>query len=346
MAQVEAEAPATPTTVDKPARTRSGTVAWTLWLLRRLGLAVLTLWLVSVLVFFATAALGDPVRAILGKDYASSPSRVATLEAQLNLDQPLLQRYFDWLGGLLTGDLGTSLSNRLPVSELIGDRVVNTAVLVVVSALVMIPVAFGIAMISAHYRGRKPDHVIQVILLGLAGVPEFVIGILFVALFSTTVFHILPAVTISAGGEGPWHNPGSMVLPVLTLVFAVTPYVARIVRATLLEVLDSDYVELARLKGVPERVVMRKHALLNAIVPGIQVVALQLAWLAGGIVIVEYLFSYPGIGASLVDSVRNNDIPMVQALSMIIAAIYVGVNLIADILSILFTPRARTAITS
>jgi peptide/nickel transport system permease protein len=346
MAQVEAEAPATPTTVDKPARTRSVTVAWTLWLLRRLGLAVLTLWLVSVLVFFATAALGDPVRAILGKDYASSPSRVATLEAQLNLDQPLLQRYFDWLGGLLTGDLGTSLSNRLPVSELIGDRVVNTAVLVVVSALVMIPFAFGIAMISAHYRGRKPDHVIQVILLGLAGVPEFVIGILFVALFSTTVFHILPAVTISAGGEGPWHNPGSMVLPVLTLVFAVTPYVARIVRATLLEVLDSDYVELARLKGVPERVVMRKHALLNAIVPGIQVVALQLAWLAGGIVIIEYLFSYPGIGASLVDSVRNNDIPMVQALSMIIAAIYVGVNLIADILSILFTPRARTAITS
>lgn len=346
MAQVEAEAPATPTTVDEPTHHRSATVAWTLWLARRLGLAVLTLWLVSVLVFFATAALGDPVRAILGKDYASSPSRVATLEAQLNLDQPLLQRYFDWLGGLLTGDLGTSLSNRLPVSELIGDRVVNTAVLVLVSALVMVPVAFGIAMISAHYRGRKPDHVIQVILLGLAGVPEFVIGILFVALFSTTVLHLLPAVTISAGGEGPWHNPGSMVLPVLTLVFAVTPYVARIVRATLLEVLDSDYVELARLKGVPERVVMRKHALLNAIVPGIQVVALQLAWLAGGIVIVEYLFSYPGIGASLVDSVRNNDIPMVQALSMIIAAIYVGVNLIADILSILFTPRARTAITS
>jgi len=346
MAQVEAEAPATPTTVEEPTHHRSATVAWTLWLARRLGLAVLTLWLVSVLVFFATAALGDPVRAILGKDYASSPSRVATLEAQLNLDQPLVQRYFDWLGGLLTGDLGTSLSNRLPVSELIGDRVVNTAVLVLVSALVMVPVAFGIAMISAHYRGRKPDHVIQIILLGLAGVPEFVIGILFVALFSTTVLHLLPAVTISAGGEGPWHNPGSMVLPVLTLVFAVTPYVARIVRATLLEVLDSDYVELARLKGVPERVVMRKHALLNAIVPGIQVVALQLAWLAGGIVIVEYLFSYPGIGASLVDSVRNNDIPMVQALSMIIAAIYVGVNLIADILSILFTPRARTAITS
>jgi peptide/nickel transport system permease protein len=352
MAQVQrqdpqADSPATePVSVEAPPRTRSTTAAWLLWLARRVGLAALTLWLVSVLVFFATAALGDPIRAILGKDYESSPSRVATLEAQLNLDQPLVQRYLDWLGGLFTGDLGTSLSNRLPVSELIGDRVVNTAVLVLISALVMVPVAFGIAMISARYRGKRPDHVIQVVLLALAGVPEFVIGILFVALFSTTVLHILPAVTISAGGEGPWHNPGSMVLPVLTLVFAVTPYVARIVRATLLEVLDSDYVELARLKGIPEAVVMRKHALLNAIVPGIQVVALQLAWLAGGIVIVEYLFSYPGIGSSLVDSVRNNDIPMVQALSMIIAGIYVGVNLIADVLSILFTPRARTAIAS
>jgi peptide/nickel transport system permease protein len=346
MAQVTTEQPAAATTTTEAPRRRSPWGAWAFWLARRLGLAILTLWLVSVLVFFATAALGDPIRAILGKDYESSPSRVATLEDQLNLDQPLVERYFDWLGGLLTGDLGTSLSNRLPVSELIGDRVVNTAVLVIVSAVVMIPVAFGIAMISANARGKRLDQVIQVILLGLAGVPEFVIGILLVALLSTTVFHVFPAVTISAGGEGPWQNPGSMVLPVLTLVLAIAPYVARIVRSTLLEVLDSDYVELARLKGIPEGVVMRKHALLNAIVPSIQVVALQLAWLAGGIVIVEYLFSYPGIGASLVDSVRNSDIPMVQALSMIIAAIYVGVNLIADVLSILFTPRARTAITS
>jgi peptide/nickel transport system permease protein len=135
-----------------------------------------------------------------------------------------------------------------------------------------------------------------------------------------------------------------MILPVATLVIAVAPYVSRIVRATLLEVLDSDYVELARLKGIPEKVVMRKHALLNAIVPAIQVIALQLAWLAGGVVFVETVFSYPGIGLQLVDSVRNHDVPMVQALSMIIAAIYVGVNLIADIASILLSPRARTAI--
>jgi peptide/nickel transport system permease protein len=327
-------------------RARSVPMAWALWLARRIGLALLTLWLVSLLVFFSTAALGDPIRAILGKDFASSPARVATLRDQLNLDEPLLQRYFSWLGGLFTGDLGTSIANQRAVGSLIGDRVLNSGVLVLFAALVMIPLAFGLAMVSANARGKRLDHGIQVVLLGVAGLPEFVTGILLVALFSTTVLHVLPAVTISPGGESPWQNPASMILPVATLVIAVSPYVSRIVRSTLIEVLDSDYVELARLKGIPEKVVIRKHALRNAIVPGIQVVALQLAWLAGGIVIVEYLFSYPGVGASLVDSVRNSDFPMVQALSMIIAAVYVGVNLVADILSILFTPRARTAIAS
>jgi peptide/nickel transport system permease protein len=343
MGEVLTQQPTTPPAQAEPAG-RSVGMAWTLWLLRRVGLAVLTLWLVSVLVFFATAALGDPIRAILGKDYAASPERVATLTEQLQLDQPLVQRYFDWLGGLLTGDFGTSLVTQMPVSDLIGDRIVNSAVLVLLAALIMIPLSFGIAMISANARGRRLDYAIQVVLLTLAGLPEFVVGILLVALLSTTVLHLLPAVTISSVDGGPWENPASMVLPVLTLVFAVTPYVTRIMRSTLVEVLDSDYAELARLKGIPERIVVRKHALLNAIVPAIQVIALQLAWLAGGVVIVEYLFSYPGIGASLVDAVRNSDFAVVQALSMVIAAVYVVVNLVADVLSILFNPRARTSI--
>lgn len=323
-----------------------GAVAWLLWLARRLGLALLTLWLVSVLVFVATSALGDPVRAILGREYNSNPGRVAELEALLNTDQPLPMRYLSWLGNLLTGDAGISLANQQPVASLISSNVLNTFVLVLLSAIVMIPLAFGVAMISAGFRRRRPDSIIQTILLTLAGLPEFVIGILLVALFSTTVFTILPAVTINIPGRAPWSNPEAMILPVATLALAVAPYVSRIVRASLLEVIDSDYVELARLKGVPENVVMRKHALLNAIVPGVQVIALQLAWLAGGVVVVETLFSYPGIGLQLVDSVRNHDVPMVQALSMIIAAVYVVVNLIADVVSILLTPRARTAIAS
>jgi peptide/nickel transport system permease protein len=330
-----------------PPRGRSGGAAWALWLARRLGLAVLSLWLVSVLVFLATVSLGDPVRAILGRDYESNVARREQLEAQLGVGDSIVTRYFDWLGGLFTGDFGTSLANQQSVWQQISSNVVNTLVLVLLSALVMIPLAFGIAMISAHYRRRRPDTVIQTILLALAGVPEFVTGILLVAVFSTTVFHIFPAVTIvSPTGGHPWDDPKGMVLPVVTLVVAVTPYVSRIVRATLLEVLDSDYVELARLKGIPERVVMRKHALLNAVVPGIQVIGLQLAWLAGGVVLVETLFAYPGVGRQLVDSVRNHDVPMVQALTMIIAGFYIVVNLIAAVLSILLTPRARTAISS
>jgi peptide/nickel transport system permease protein len=338
--------PVSASPVETPSlRGGSAGSAWLKWLARRLGLAIFTCgcarcWSSSPPPRWATRC------AILGKDYASSPERAAALAAALKLDQPVIVRYFDWLGGLLTGHLGTSIANGLPVGELVGPRIVNSAVLVVSAAIVMIPLAFGIAMISANYRGKPTDDGIQVVMITLAGLPEFVVGILLVALFSTTVLHVLPAVTIAGGGAPPWSNPASMILPVLTLVIAVTPYVARIVRSSLLEVLDSDYVELARLKGVPERVVMRKHALLNAIVPGIQVIALQLAWLAGGIVIVEYLFFYPGIGALLVDSVRNSDFPMVQVLAMVIAAVYVGVNLIADILSILLTPRARTAISS
>jgi peptide/nickel transport system permease protein len=329
-----------------PPKSRHGAAAWASWLLRRLGLAALTMWLVSVLVYIATTSLGDPVRAILGREYDANPGRVAELTEQLNLDDSLVTRYFDWLGALLTGDLGTSIASLQPVSELIGSNVLNTLVLVLISAVVMIPLAFGIAMISANYRRRRPDTIIQTVLLALAGLPEFVTGILLVALFSTTVFNIFPAVTITGAGGSPWDEPKSMVLPVATLVLAVAPYVSRIVRSTLLEVLDSDYVELARLKGIPEKVVMRKHALLNAVVPGIQVIALQLAWLAGGVVLVETLFNYPGVGFQLVDSVRNHDVPMVQALSMSIAAVYVLVNLVADLLSILLTPRARTAISS
>ena len=329
-----------------PPRGKHGAAAWAVWIARRLGLAVLTLWLVSILVFLATAALGDPVRAILGRDYNANPGRVAELEALLNSDASLVSRYFDWLNGLLHGDLGTSLATGLPVSDLIKNSVINSAMLVFLAAVVMIPLAFAIAMISVHYRRKRPDTVIQTILLAMAGLPEFVIGVLLLALFSTTVFHIFPAVTITSPTGHPWDNWKVMVLPTLTLVLWVTPYVSRIVRSSLLEVIDSEYVELARLKGIPEKVVMRKHALLNAIVPGIQVIALQLAFLAGGVVVVETLFAYPGMGLALVDAVRNHDVQVVQALSMIIASVYVVVNLIADILSILLTPRARTAISS
>lgn len=332
--ELSSEAPG----VARPSAAR----AWTWWLLRRVGLAALTLWLVSLVVFFATSSLGDPVRAILGKDYAVSPERVAAIEAALHLNEPLLSRYGMWFGSMLSGDWGTSVANGLPVGELIGPQVANSAFLVLCVAIVMLPLSAVLALVSARNRGGAIDNIIQGITLALAGVPEFVTGILLVALFSTTVLHWLPAVTTLPIGAHPWDAPASMVLPVATLVIAITPYLSRILRSNLVEALDSEYVELARLKGVPEGRVLMRHALPNTVVPAIQVTALQLAWLVGGVVLIEYLFNYPGIGASLVDSVRNSDFPMVQALAMIIATAYVVLNLLADIASIVLTPRART----
>ncbi|GMA21495.1 ABC transporter permease [Arsenicicoccus piscis] len=324
------------------AQGRSAGRAWTRWILKRLGLAVLTLWVVSLIVFVATSALGDPVRAILGKDFAVSPERVAQIRAAMHLDESLPQRYWIWLSGLLRGDLGTSIANGVPVSELIGAKVANSAFLVLVVTLIMVPLSLGLAILAARHRGGPIDNAIQVVTLALAGVPEFVTGILLVSLLSTSVFHILPAVTVLPAGAMVWQRPLGLILPVATLVIAVVPYLARILRSTLVETMDSDYVELARLKGIPERLVLRRHALPNTLVPTVQVSALQLAWLVGGVVLVEYLFNFPGIGAALVDAVRNGDFPVVQALAMVIAAVYIVVNLVADALSILLTPRART----
>lgn len=321
---------------------RSPARAWFRWVTRRLALAVLTLFLVTVIVFLATSALGDPVRAILGKDYEVSPERVEMIRQSLHLGLPLYQRYFIWLGGILSGSLGTSVVNGLPVTQLIGPQVVNSAFLVFLVAIVMLPLSMLLAMVSARTRGSVLDNALSTVTLALAGVPEFVTGILLVALFSTSVFKILPAVTVLPIGASPWDRPTSLILPVATLVIAITPYLTRILRSTMLEALDSDYAELARLKGIPENRVLWRHVLPNTIVPTIQVTALQLAWLVGGVVLIEYLFNYPGIGALLVDSVRNSDFPMVQALTMIIAAVYVVVNLVADMASIILTPRART----
>jgi peptide/nickel transport system permease protein len=315
--------------------------AWGIWVARRLGLAAITLWLVSLLVFAATQALGDPARAILGR--SATPDRLAALRLRLHLDEPVPLRYLHWLGGVLHGDLGTSMASGGPVSSLLGPRVLGSSVLVAAAAVIMIPLSFALALSAARRRDSVVDHGVQVVLLVLAALPEFVVGILLLALFSTTVLHWLPAVTLSDSGQ-PWQDPKALILPVSTLVLAVAPYVTRILRAALVEVLDSDYVEMARLKGLPERLTVRRHALPNAVVPAIQVIALQLAWLAGGVVVVEYLFSYPGIGAALVDGVRNHDVPVVQALTLFIAVVYVGVNLAADVLTILATPRLRTAV--
>jgi peptide/nickel transport system permease protein len=309
---------------------------------RRLGLGLLTLWLISLVVFAAVLALpGDAATAILGKE--ATPDRVAALRDQLNLDDSVVSQYFQWIGGVLSGSFGTSAATQQPVSELLADRVGNTLFLVFVASIIAIPLSIALGVWMAMHRDRPADHISSTVTLVLAALPEFVIGIGLVLLFATSVFQWFPAVSLLPPGGHAWEQPDVVVLPAATLVLAVTPYISRIMRGSTIEVLESEYVTMARLKGLPERTVIWRHAVPNAIVPAIQVAALQLAWMAGGVVLVEYVFSYPGIGAALVDAVGNRDMPVVQTVTMLAAAVYVVMNLIADVATIMVTPKLRTA---
>jgi peptide/nickel transport system permease protein len=311
-------------------------------ILRRIGLGILTLWLVSLVVFAAVIALpGDAATAILGRE--ATPDRVAALRDQLNLNDSIISQYLKWLGGILTFDLGNSAATQQPVTQLLSDRVGNSAFLVVIASLIAIPLSIAIGVWTAMKRDRPADHITLTVTLVLAALPEFVIGIGLILLFATGVLQLFPAVSLLAPGQKAWEAPDVVVLPALTLVLAVTPYISRIMRGSMVEVLESEYVTMARLKGLPERTVIWRHAVPNAIVPAIQVAALQLAWMAGGVVVVEFVFQYPGIGAALVDSVANQDMPVVQSVTMLAAGIYVGLNLLADVATILVTPRLRTA---
>ncbi len=311
-------------------------------LLSRLGFGILTLFAVSVVVFLATQALpGDAAQAILGKE--ATPERLDALRSQLDLNGTWVQQYGAWIVRVLQFDLGLSLTAGVPVAQLVLPSLASSAVLMLVAAAIALPLAIVIGTWSALRQDRPSDHTISVITLVLASLPEFVIGVFLILLLSTSALQLFPAVVLLEPGQPVWSEPSQMVLPVATLVLAVSPYIVRIMRATMLEVLDSPYVQQARLKGLAERRVIVRHALPNAIGPVAQVVALQLAWLVGGVVIIEYLFRYPGIGFLLIDGVTNRDVPLVQALVLIIALFYVIVNLLADIVTLIANPRVRTA---
>lgn len=305
---------------------------------RRLAAGVLTLLVVSGVVFAAGLLLpGDAARAVLGR--TATPERLEALRQQMHLDDPPLGRYWSWIGDLATGNLGDSVITQQPVTQLIGERATNSVLLMVLAALVATPLSILLGTWSALRRDRLADHATSLGTLVLASLPEFVTGVVLLFLFSTVVFRWFPAVTDAT--RPVLEQPAVLVLPTVTLVLAVSPYITRMMRATMLEVLDSEYVHQARLKGVPERTVLLRHALPNSIGPVAQVVALQLAWLAGGIVLVETLFAYPGIGEGIFQAVDNRDIPTLQALVMLVAAFYVVVNLLADVIGVLANPRLR-----
>lgn len=310
------------------------------WVLRRLGLGAAVLLVTSMFVFAATQALpGDAARAILGRQAA--PDQIAAVQAQLGLDRPVVDQYTDWLTGVLGGDLGTSLAAHVPVSELLGPRLANSLALVLFTSLIAIPLGLVLGMLSAYKRDGVLDKGLLLVSFGLTALPEFVVGLLLLMLLSTTFFKVFPAVAIIPPGETAFGYPGRLVLLVLTLVAVVTPYLYRLVRGSMIDVLESEYVRTAWLKGMPARRVLLFHALPNALSAVIQASAVIMAYLLGGIVVVEYLFQFPGLGEALVNAVSARDVPVIQATVLLFAAGVVLFNLVADILSVYVNPHLR-----
>ncbi|HET9102590.1 MAG TPA: ABC transporter permease [Solirubrobacteraceae bacterium] len=307
----------------------------------RLVLAVVTLIAISIIVFAATQILpGDAARAKLGKQ--ATPAAIAALRVQLGLNHPAIQQYWDWARGLLGGNLGTSLTSGRPISQSLSPLIENSGFLVLVAAAISIPLSLLIGCLTALRRDGIIDEIAAFLQRTLASIPEFVIGLFLIALFATSVLRLFPAISIIPPGDAPWDHLSEIWLPALTLVAVVTPNIALIMRASMVEVLESEYIEMARLKGVPERQVVLRNALPNALGPAFQVIALNLAYLAGGIIVVESVFSYSGIGVALRDAVLNRDFTTTQVITMIIAAVYVLTNLLADVATLLVTPRMRT----
>jgi peptide/nickel transport system permease protein len=312
------------------------------FVVRRLLFGVFTLFVVSVVIFVLTQALEDPAQAILGRQ--ATPDSLLAKRQELGLDKPLITQYWDWLSGLLTGDPGASFSNGQPVMDFLGDRIWNSLFLMAVAATLSIPISIAIGAYAAARRDKAFDSATSGASLFLASVPEFVVGLVLVFLFATNVWHLLPGVARIRPGEAPWSDPKGLVLPIIALVLVVVPYVSRVMRASMIEVLESDYVEMARLKGLSERTVLWRHAVPNAIGPTLQVAAFNIAYLAGGVILIEAVFNYPGLGNALFDGVRVVDVPVVQFIAMLLTAIWVVVNLLADLGTVLVTPRLRTTL--
>ncbi|WP_166359583.1 ABC transporter permease subunit [Pseudomonas akapageensis] len=306
-------------------------------LLQRLALGVLSLFAVSVIIFLAVGMLpGDVAQAMLGQ--SATAQTVAAFRAQLGLDLPPLTRFGQWIWHFLQGDLGTSLANQRPIAELVGARLGNTLSLAALAALVSVPLALFLGMLAALYRNSWFDRLLNTSALSAVSFPEFFVAYLLILYFSVKLSWF-PSISNLAPDASFGEVLERSVLPVATLSLVVIAQMMRMTRASLINLLASPYIEMARLKGISQSRIIFKHALPNALAPIVNVVALNLAYLVVGVVVVEVVFVYPGLGQLLVDSVAKRDIPVVQACSLIFAATYVLLNTLADVLSIASNPR-------
>lgn len=306
---------------------------------RRIGIGVATLWVVSVLIFVGTEILpGDVAEIVLGQ--SATPETLAALRTELGLDQPAPARYFDWLGDMVRGDLGISKAGGATIESLIGDRLSNTVILGAAVASISVPLSILIGLFAAMYPGTTVDRGISFGTLSLISLPEFFTATILVLLFAVQL-RWLPSIAYLRGEEDIWQLMRALALPIMTLVLAVSGQMIRLTRASVLNVLNSPYIEMAILKGVPRRRIVLRHALSNALGPIVNIVALNLAWLVSGVVIVETVFAYPGLAKLMIDGVQTRDLPLVQACAMIFCGTYVVLILLADIAAIASNPRLR-----
>ena len=320
-------------------------VVW--FIVRRIAAGVITLVAVSALIFVCTEILpGDVATHILGR--TSSPLAIHELRTQLNLDHPAVTRYFDWLTGFVRGDFGSqavgiaSGGQPAPIWDVVAPRLVNSLILAGATIALLIPIGLGVGVYTATREGRPVDHALSMGALACISIPEFVTGAVLILIFAGTVLDLLPAVSLVPSGSNVLDHVQILALPVLTLLAASLAQTIRMIRAGMLQTLRSEYVQMARLNGMPEHKVVRL-ALRNALAPTIQVIALNIQWLVGGIVVTETVFGYPGIGQALVQAVSLRDVPFVQCVALLIAAFYISLNIIADILVVLLIPRLRTS---
>jgi peptide/nickel transport system permease protein len=306
---------------------------------QRLALGILLLFAASILIFAGTTMLpGDVAQQILGQ--GATPESLANLRAELGLNDPPITRYFNWLGGILHGDLGTALTNGRDIAESVGGRLKNTLFLAFWAAVISVPLAIFLGLLAVRYLNRWPDKLISAITLTTISIPEFMIGYVLIYWVSIKM-GLFSSVAIINDSMSLGAKLNAIAIPVMVLTLVVLAHMMRMTRAAILNVMQSAYIETAELKGLSMLSVIRKHAFPNAVAPIVNVVMLNLAYLVVGVVVVEVVFAYPGMGQYLVDHVAKRDVPVVQACGLIFAAVYISLNLVADIVSILSNPRLR-----
>ncbi|HHX91728.1 MAG TPA: ABC transporter permease [Paracoccus sp.] len=307
--------------------------------IQRLALGLLLLLAATVLIFIGTEILpGDVAQAILGQ--GATEQALANLRASLGMDQPAIIRYFQWLFNALQGDFGTALTSRQDIATSISRRLGNTFFLASVAAVISVPLAIFLGLLAVRYRDRWPDKVISGITLTSISLPEFLLGYVLMYVFAVKLGWF-PSVSNINASMSFWQKLNAVALPAMVLTLVVLAHMMRMTRAAILNVMQSAYIETAELKGLRRFTIIARHAMPNSIAPIVNVVMINLAYLVVGVVVIEVVFVYPGMGQYLVDHVAKRDVPVVQACGLIFAAVYIGLNLIADLVSILSNPRLR-----